>query len=141
MLTCAYVTHTHSCTRNTHARARTLSPLGSLAELLFCHRISTTVNFTCNSSSGAARRPSMLRHTRARTRVHTHTSRHLRALVGHQEMKGSFSLEGDERIEEGEERPAARFRCLRQGQCDLRQKKKNEQKNRLFFSSLFFFFF
>jgi len=29
--------------------------------------------------------------------------RHLRASVGHQEMKGSFSLEGDGRIE-GEER-------------------------------------
>lgn len=32
--------------------------------------------------------------------THTNTHRHLRASVGHQEMKGSFSLEGDERIEE-----------------------------------------
>lgn len=40
--------------------------------------------------------------TETHTDRHTHIfmHRHLRALVGHQEMKGSFSLEGDERIEE-----------------------------------------
>ena len=55
------------------------------------------MNFTCNSGLRAAH--ALAKHTRTHTETHTHAQTP-KGLVGHQEMKGSFSLEGDERIEE-----------------------------------------
>lgn len=119
-------THTHT---HTHAHNLWSSVQTSLTEL--CFATGSAQLWTLHATVASE----LLTHSQHTQHIFIH--RHLRALVGHQEMKGSFSLEGDERIEEEKRWRKRRSvsvvwcRFLQQRQCDSPKENTTERKTSL----------
>ena len=125
-------THTHT---HTHAHILWSSVQTSLTEL--CFATGSAQLWTLHATVASE----LLTHSQHTQHMFIH--RHLRALVGHQEMKGSFSLEGDERIEEEKRWRKRRSvsvvwcRFLQQRQCDSPKEKHNRWEKNIALSSIF----